>query len=56
MHARLPLGTILMLLLMSPAHADPDWTAVGKAPGMSGAQAPGGVYRVGLPLRPESHP
>ncbi|WP_371349201.1 DUF1259 domain-containing protein [Ancylobacter sp. IITR112] len=49
MHARLALGTILMFILMSPAHADPDWTAVSKALGRSGAQAPGGVYRVGLP-------
>jgi len=49
MRARLAIGAILLLALIAPAHADTDWSAVGKALGRSGAQAAGGVYRVGLP-------
>lgn len=32
-----------------PSLAAPDWKAVAQALGKSGAEAPGGVYRVGLP-------
>jgi len=37
------------LSLTGPAHADPDWKAVGAALGKDGVVQPGGVYRVGLP-------
>src|SRR3954452_17068221 len=37
------------LSLTGPAHADPDWKAVGAALGKEGTLQPGGVYRVGLP-------
>src|SRR3954467_7194085 len=37
------------LSLTGPAHADPDWKAVGAALGKDGVLQPGGVYRVGLP-------
>src|SRR4051812_23441504 len=37
------------LLFVGPAHADPDWKAVGAALGKEGTLQPGGVYRVGLP-------
>ncbi|MBB6487019.1 DUF1259 domain-containing protein [Rhizobium lusitanum] len=40
---------ILLSILVTSAHADPDWVAVGKALGRTGAQVAGGVYRVGLP-------
>lgn len=43
------ISAILLSILVTSAHADPDWTAVGKALGRTGAQATGGVYRVGLP-------
>jgi hypothetical protein len=49
MQAKLAVGAILMLALMTPAHAETDWTVVGKALGKTGTQSPGGVYRVGLP-------
>ncbi|WP_414129110.1 DUF1259 domain-containing protein [Rhizobium jaguaris] len=49
MRVRLATAAILLLALTMPAHSDPDWTAVGKALGRSGAQVAGGVYRVGLP-------
>ncbi|RVG03276.1 DUF1259 domain-containing protein [Sinorhizobium meliloti] len=49
MRVRLTIGTILLLALSTHAHAEPDWAVVGKALGRSGAQAAGGVYRVGLP-------
>ena len=49
MKAKLAIGAVLMLALVAPAHAETDWTAVGKALGKSGALAPGGVYRVGMP-------
>ena len=38
------------VLLTSPGFAaESDWSEVGKALGKSGAEMPGGVYRVGLP-------
>src|SRR5215211_3177120 len=42
-------STVLLLTLAAPAHADSDWRAVAQALGKSGAEMPGGVYRVGLP-------
>jgi len=49
--AKVSLITILLTAgFGSHAHAAlPDWTAVATALGKSGSQAPGGVYRVGLP-------
>src|SRR5215203_6292800 len=41
--------SVLALLISASANAEPDWTAVAQALGKSGAPAPGGVYRVGLP-------
>jgi hypothetical protein len=49
MKARFAAAAILMLAVMTPAHAEPDWKAVAKELGKSGVEAPGGVYRVGLP-------
>ncbi|MEP9375037.1 DUF1259 domain-containing protein [Mesorhizobium sp. KR1-2] len=49
MLSKLPVGVVLLLSLANQAHAEPDWTAVGKALGSSGALVPGGIYRVGLP-------
>ena len=50
MRTTLATAAILMSALMvGPANAEPDWTAVAKALGRSGTQAAGGVYRVGLP-------
>ncbi|MDR9764128.1 DUF1259 domain-containing protein [Rhizobium redzepovicii] len=48
MRTRLAIGAILLLAVIVPANAETDWSAVGKALGRSGAQAAGGVYRVGL--------
>jgi hypothetical protein len=49
MQARLSISALVMLAFMAPVHADPDWTAVGRALGKEGAVVPGGIYRVGLP-------
>jgi Domain of Unknown Function (DUF1259) len=49
MKAKFAIAAVLLLAVMSPAHAEPDWKAVGKALGKSGVEAPGGIYRVGLP-------
>lgn len=49
MHAKYAVGAILLAALVGQAHADPDWTAVGKALGKSGTLISGGIYRVGLP-------
>ncbi|MBY5699906.1 DUF1259 domain-containing protein [Rhizobium leguminosarum] len=49
MRSRLAIGATLLLALTIPAHAETDWSAVGKALGRSGTEAAGGVYRVGLP-------
>src|SRR3954463_9935892 len=49
MLAKLVTRTVVLLTLAAPAHADPDWRAVAQALGKSGAEMPGGVYRVGLP-------
>lgn len=49
MRTKLALATTFLLALALPARAETDWTAVAKALGKSGAQAPGEVYRVGLP-------
>ncbi|WP_028748300.1 DUF1259 domain-containing protein [Rhizobium mesoamericanum] len=49
MRVKLAIGAILLSALTIPAYADPDWSATSKALGRSGAQAAGGVYRVGLP-------
>lgn len=49
MRAHIVAGIGLALLIAAPAQAEPDWAAVGKALGKSGAQAPGQIYRVGLP-------
>src|SRR3954449_8023042 len=49
MLAKLVTSTVVLLTLAAPAHADPDWRAVAQALGKSGAEMPGGVYRVGLP-------
>src|SRR5215208_1282436 len=43
------LTTLLALIVVTPALADPDWKAVGQALGKEGAVMPGGIYRVGLP-------
>ena len=45
------------LCIMLPAAAgaaEADWTKVADALGKSGAEMPGGVYRVGMP-RPDLH-
>lgn len=39
----------LVVALPGVAIAAPDWAAVGKALGKNGAEAAGGVYRVGMP-------
>ncbi|MER9022551.1 DUF1259 domain-containing protein [Mesorhizobium sp. M0815] len=51
MHAKLVTGTMLIAMsaLLQPASAAPDWQTIAQALGKSGAQMPGGVYRVGLP-------
>src|SRR5215218_5285348 len=49
MLAKLVTSAVVLLTLAAPAHADPDWRAVAQALGKSGAEMPGGVYRVGLP-------
>ncbi|MBY5412381.1 DUF1259 domain-containing protein [Rhizobium leguminosarum] len=49
MRSRLAIDATLLLALTIPAHAETDWSAVGKALGRSGTEAAGGVYRVGLP-------
>jgi hypothetical protein len=49
MKAKFAIAAVLLLAVMSPAHAGPDWKAVGKALGKSGVEVPGGIYRVGLP-------
>src|SRR5829696_7158012 len=49
MRAKLVTSAVVLLTLAAPAHADPDWRAVAQALGKSGAEMPGGVYRVGLP-------
>ncbi|MDH6231782.1 hypothetical protein M2281_002380 [Mesorhizobium soli] len=49
MHAKFPIGAILLAIFLGQAHAEPDWTAVGKALGKSGTLVSGGIYRVGLP-------
>ena len=49
MRAHIAIGIGLALAIAAPAHAEPDWAAVGKALGKSGAQAPGQIYRVWLP-------
>src|SRR3954469_25936792 len=49
MLAKLVTRTVVLLTLAAPAHADPDWNTVAQALGKSGAEMPGGVYRVGLP-------
>jgi hypothetical protein len=49
---RAPFATaaaFLVTLCCSPAVADPNWDAVGKALGKAGAVLPDGIYRVGLP-------
>src|SRR5215216_5484629 len=43
------LTALFVLILVTPALAEPDWKAVGQALGKEGAVTPGGVYRVGLP-------
>ena len=41
---------IAAITFATPAFAaEPDWTQVAAALGKSGAEMPGGVYRVGLP-------
>ncbi|MER8977861.1 DUF1259 domain-containing protein [Mesorhizobium sp. M0618] len=51
MHAKLVTGAMLIAMsaLLQPASAAPDWQTVAQALGKSGAEMPGGVYRVGLP-------
>lgn len=49
MQAKLATGIALAMAIAAPAHAEPDWAAVGQALGKSGSQAPGQIYRVGLP-------
>ena len=49
MRAHIAVGICLALSIAAPARAEPDWAAVGKALGKSGAQASGQIYRVGLP-------
>jgi hypothetical protein len=49
MLARFVTSTVVLLTLAAPAHADPDWNTVAQALGKSGAEMPGGVYRIGLP-------
>jgi hypothetical protein len=49
MRLAVSLAAVLALTLAIPAHAEPDWKAVGQALGKEGAVMPGGVYRVGLP-------
>jgi hypothetical protein len=49
MKAKFAIAAVLLLAILSPAHAEPDWKAVGKALGKSGVEVPGGIYRVGLP-------
>jgi hypothetical protein len=50
MRHHLFLSLLSVALLFAPAaRAAPDWNAVAQALGKSGAEAAGGVYRVGLP-------
>lgn len=53
MHAKFTtsaaVAALIALLASAPAHAKPDWSAVGQALGKSGTELPGGVYRVALP-------
>ncbi|TPI47667.1 DUF1259 domain-containing protein [Mesorhizobium sp. B2-9-1] len=51
MHGRIIAGLALAasLGIAQPSLAAPDWKAVAQALGKSGTEAPGGVYRVGLP-------
>jgi hypothetical protein len=42
-------ATVLVMLPMAAFAAGEDWSAVGTALGKTGAEMPGGVYRVGLP-------
>lgn len=49
MRANVAFGIGLALAIAAPAHAEPDWAAVGKALGKSGVLASGQIYRVGLP-------
>ena len=43
------LTAFLVLMLATPALADPDWKEVGQALGKPGSELPGGIYRIGLP-------
>jgi biotin operon repressor len=43
------LTAFLVLILATPALADPDWKEVGQALGKPGSELPGGIYRIGLP-------
>jgi hypothetical protein len=43
------LAAFSAMLAAGPVYAKPDWNAVGQALGKSGAELPGGVYRVALP-------
>jgi hypothetical protein len=45
----LAFSSFLFWTMAAAAQAAPDWSEVGKALGKSGAEMPGGVYRVGLP-------
>jgi hypothetical protein len=49
MQPKFAIAAALFLILVGQANAEPDWTAVGKALGKSGALVSGGIYRVGLP-------
>ncbi|MBZ9821413.1 DUF1259 domain-containing protein [Mesorhizobium sp. CA4] len=51
MHGKIIAGLALAasLGIAQPSLAAPDWKAVAQALGKSGTEAPGGVYRVGLP-------
>lgn len=46
---RMTCAALVLILAAAPAYAGPDWIAVGQALGKSGAEMPGGIYRVGLP-------
>jgi hypothetical protein len=41
--------TLLLSIAITARAADADWDAVAKAMGRPGTEAPGGVYRVGIP-------
>jgi hypothetical protein len=50
MHVKFTTGAALILMLsVAPAHAEPNWNAVGEALGQAGTELPGGVSRVALP-------